>query len=256
MGMTKDPDNIDEEMPEEFDLSSEVDLSGLSVEQLLFRESIVKAFYETVVRTGNPVWGFSKVDLESQYKDIVEEFKTRGRNYLVSLDRSNSIDEDKKIVRNKQCAIEKSKSKEFSRFITDPEVRLRHYDFETGKCEYCNYFSNMRCTVLEHIVSPEQVCDAYSGSYFYDNDDRKYVIENFNRFIRGLVDNNILKNTVIRSLDSPAGLLIIFRDNMKPEPHYFSVTIGEFIEQTVNKHHWTQREVDDISGSGGGINEL
>lgn len=253
-------DTLEEELPETFDLSLEVKLSELSDSDLLFRESIIKAFYETVIRTGNPVYGFTKIDLEEQYNKVVEEFKSRGRDYLVPLDRNMSNEDTIKEIsrrrKNKDIYKSKKNSKDFFRFITDPEVRLREHDFETGKCHHCQYFSNMRCSVLEHMVRSEQVCDAYSGSYFYEDADRKYVIENFNSFIRGLVDNHVLQNTVVRSLDSPVGILILFRDNMKPTPHYFSVTISEFIENTVSKHHWTQEEVNNISRSPGGtINE-
>ena len=312
-------EEVDEEMPDTFDLSASVTVADLDDAELLFRESIIKAFYEITVRTGKHVYGYSKEDLEKMQNEIIEEFEQRGRRYDVPLDRNsdncniqrgkngvpdigNAPKEAKNIVSSvyNKCikdrgdkspsdvddnstqsactrkaltalkdagyAIDndgdwkkrgKSSTKQFFRFITDPEVRLRQHDFPTGKCEYCQYFHDMRCNVLEHMVSAEQVCDAYSGSYYFSDSDgeRKYTIENFNKFIRGLVDNKILQSTIIRSLDTPVGILIIFKDNMKPDPHYFSISVGEFIESTISKNHWMQSEVDAISNTGGFINE-
>lgn len=251
-------DSLDEfeEVLEIFDLSESVELPVLSEEDLLFRESIVKAFYEIAIRTGKPVYGFSKTDLEEKYSDIVEEFGTRGRDYLVPLDRSIKENNLKEIIsrRKKNGEVKKSKSsKKIFRFVSDTEVRLRIHDFDTAMCEICTYFSNMRCSVLEHQVLPVQVCDAYSGTYFYDDSsDRKYIIEDLNGFIRGLISKQPAQSIVIKSLDAPVGMLLIMKDNID---HYFSITIGEFIEKTIEKHHWTQSEVDNISGFGGNSNE-
>ncbi len=323
----------DKERPDTFDLGEEVELEKLDDADLLFRESIIKAFYETAVRTGKPVHGYSKVDLEGMQLEIVEEFQNRGRDYIVPLDRSfdkedNTIKRDQflemgnlfghyqgpKEIREilekeyTSCRITwlekhpsdvednfvesgcvgiawqavkhagyyvdtdgiwkkrgetdtsinytksaaKSKTKEIVRFVSDPEVRLRKQDFETAKCEYCQYLSNQRCSILEHMVQDTNVCDAYSGSYFYgESDHRRYSISNFNGFLTGLSEQRVLDMTIVRSLDSPAGIVVIMKDNMKPVAHHFSVTMSEFIENTVNKHHWTQEEVDYIAGSGG-----
>jgi hypothetical protein len=314
-----------EETLEIFDLSAEVDLTELDDEGLLFRESIIKTFYETATRTGKAVYGFTKDELQKMANEIVEEFRTRGRDYQVPLDRSGdecsierlhgqelmSGEDDapeavKSIVNAKykecranwvaehpedenddnrsncnkiawQAAIDagwmqdndgkwllkkseakvgksKSKTKDFFRFVADMEVRLRDYEFNTAMCEYCTYFYNMRCTVLEHIVSPVQVCDAYSGGYYMDDNDRKYVIENLSGFIKGLMSVQPLQKIFVRMLDAPVGMLLIFKDSM-PSPHYFSITMNEFIEFTVSKSHWTQEEVNTISESGGMANE-
>lgn len=315
----------EQERPDTFDLSVEVELSELDDADLLFRESIIKAFYETAQRTGKPAHGYTKLDLEKMQLEIISEFQKRGRDYIVPLDRSfdetdikrdqnldmknlfGHVDGPKEILdildkEYKSCRIDwlakhptdvednfvesgcvhiawqavkeagyfvdtdgkwkkrgenpdykKSKSKsDIVRFVADPEVRLRKQDFETAKCEYCQYLSNQRCHILEHIVQDDNVCDAYSGSYFFgDSDHRRYTISNFNGFLAGLAEQGVLNMTIVRSLDSPAGVVVIMKDNMKPVAHYFSVTMGEFIEQTVNKHHWTQAEVDFIAGSGG-----
>jgi cation transport regulator ChaB len=321
----------EQERPDTFDLSDEVELNELDDADLLFRESIIKAFYETAQRTGKPAHGYTKLDLEKMQLEIIEEFQNRGRDYIVPLDRSftdetikrdqnldmknlfghvdgpeevlNILDKEYKSCRiqwledhptdvednfvesgcvhvawqavkdagyfvdtdgiwkkrgekdtsvNYAKSAKKSKEKEIVRFVSDPEVRLRKQDFETAKCEYCQYFSNQRCHILEHMVQDTQVCDAYSGNYFYgDSDHRRYTINNFNGFLSGLSEQGVLNMTIVRSLDSPAGVVVIMKDNMKPVAHYFSVTMSEFIEQTVNKHHWTQAEVDFIAGSGG-----
>lgn len=321
----------EQERPDTFDLSAEVELSELDDADLLFRESIIKAFYETAQRTGKPAHGYTKLDLEKMQLEIIGEFQKRGRDYIVPLDRSfdgetikrdqfldmeelfgdvDGPDEIQDILNKnyKTCRVNwlenhptdaedqfvesgcvhvawqavkaagyvldndgvwkkrdekdpnvnyvksktKSKEKEIVRFVADPEVRLRKQDFETAKCEYCQYLSNQRCHILEHIVQDDNVCDAYSGSYYYgDSDHRRYTISNFNGFLAGLAEQGVLNMTIVRSLDSPAGVVVIMKDNMKPVAHYFSVTMGEFIENTVNKHHWTQAEVDFIAGSGG-----
>jgi hypothetical protein len=324
-------DSEKEDRPDTFDLSEEVEIDKLDDADLLFRESIIKAFYETAQRTGKPAHGYTKEDLEVMQLEIVEEFQNRGRDYIVPLDRSftdetikrdqnlsmselfGHIDGPKEIIKilekeYKSCRITwlekhpsdvednfvesgcvgiawkavkeagyyvdtdgiwkkrgetdpninyaksagKSKTKEIVRFVSDPEVRLRKQDFETAKCEFCQYVSNQRCTILEHMVQDTNVCDAYSGSYYYgEGDHRRYSISNFVGFLTGLQEQGVLNMTIVRSLDSPAGLVIIMKDNMKPVAHYFSVTMSEFIENTVNKHHWTQAEVDYIAGSGG-----
>jgi len=77
----------DEERPETFDLSEEVELTELDDADLLFRESIIKAFYETATRTGKPAHGYTKLDLEKMQLEIISEFQSRGRDYIVPLDR-------------------------------------------------------------------------------------------------------------------------------------------------------------------------
>ncbi len=237
-----------------YDLSKEVVLADLDDEGLLFRESIIKTFYETANRTSKPVYGFTKDQLQEMANLIVEEFRSRGRDYKVPLDRSGG-----------ECGIERShvkdeviktkgKTKDFFRFVGDMEVRLRDFEFSTAMCEYCTYFYNMRCGVLEHIVTPTQVCDAYSGGYFMDDSGRKYIIEDLGGFISGLMQTQPLQKILVRMLDAPVGMLLIFKDGMA-SPHYFSVTMNEFIEDTVSKHHWTQNEVNKLSGLGGIGNE-
>ena len=63
-------------------------MTELDDEGLLFRESIIKTFYETATRTGKAVYGFTKDELQEMANEIVEEFRTRGRDYQVPLDRS------------------------------------------------------------------------------------------------------------------------------------------------------------------------
>lgn len=318
-------EQTEEETIEIFDLSADVVLADLSDESLLFRESIIKTFFEIANRTSKAVYGFTKDELQQMQNEIIEEFRTRGRDYKVPLDRNSSdsnierlagdslvfhddqTPQEVKDIANsffKQCRINwmenhpedktdgdidensnceklawqeviaqgwfqdnngqwkkrgedkihdtvrKSKTKDFFRFVSDGEVRLRSHEFVNGKCEYCVYFHNARCNVLEHLVLPSQVCDAYSGSYFYDDSERKYVIENFGRFMAGLIKKQPMQNMFVRMIDAPVGIIMIFRDSM-PLPHYFSITLNEFVEITTSKHHWSQTDVDTISGSGG-----
>ncbi len=315
-------EEVKEDDIEIFDLSAEVVLADLDDESLLFRESIIKTFYEIAVRTGKAVYGFTKDGLQEMANEIVEEFRTRGRDYQVPLDRSGgecsierlhgqelmSGEDDapvavKSIVNTAYKACRKAwteahpedeqddnrsncnkiawqaaidagwfqdndgewkkrgstgstkvaksgKSLDFFRFVSDGEVRLRSHDFVNGKCEYCTYFSNARCGILEHLVVPSQVCDAYSGSYWFEDSDRKYVIEDFGKFMSGLMKKQPMQKMFVRMIDSPVGVILIFRDSM-PLPHYFSVTLNEFMETTMSKHHWSQEEVNMISGAGG-----
>lgn len=81
-------EEVMEDTLEIFDLSAEVDLTELNDEDLLFRESIIKTFYETAIRTGKPVYGFTESKLKEMANEVVEEFRTRGRDYKVPLDRS------------------------------------------------------------------------------------------------------------------------------------------------------------------------
>ncbi len=88
-----------EDTLEIFDLSAEVDLTELDDEGLLFRESIIKTFYEIATRTGKAVYGFTKDELQGMANEIIEEFRIRGRDYQVPLDRSSIIKEEE-ITRN------------------------------------------------------------------------------------------------------------------------------------------------------------
>jgi len=123
-----------DDRPDVFDLSIDVELNTLSDEDLLFRESIVKSFYETAVRTGKPVYGFSKENLENKYSEIVEEFETRGRNYLVKLDRSttdSTTGNPKKVSKQEKLGSIGSVNKgvEFSSLL-----EVRRFAEEGGKC--------------------------------------------------------------------------------------------------------------------------
>jgi hypothetical protein len=316
-------EEVIEDTLEIFDLSAEVILSELDDEGLLFRESIIKTFYETATRTGKAVYGFTKDELQEMANEIVEEFRNRGRDYQVPLDRSAVVDcsisrlhgqelmsgeddapatvtsivntaykacrkawvaehpEDENDDNRSNCkkiawqaaidagwiqdndgewkkkgssgstkVAKSAKTLDFFRFVSDGEVRLRTHEFTTGKCEYCTYFHNVRCSVLEHVVGPSQVCDAYSGSYFYEESDRKITVEDFKGLISGLLARQPLQNLVVRSLDSPVGILIIMRDNLETS-HYFSITMNDFMENMTSRHHWTQDEVNKLSGFGG-----
>ncbi len=84
----------------EFDLSTEVVLSELTDDELLFRESIIKSFFEKATRSGHPIYGFTLETLEKMHEEVVVEFKSRGRDYMPKLDRHIKTDEkeDKKTV--------------------------------------------------------------------------------------------------------------------------------------------------------------
>ncbi len=73
--------------PEVFDLGKAVVLSELTDDELLFRESIIKTFFESATRAGHPVYGYTTEVLERLHAEVVAEFKSRGRDYLPTLDR-------------------------------------------------------------------------------------------------------------------------------------------------------------------------
>jgi hypothetical protein len=77
----------DIEKPRVFDLSVEVDLSELTDDELLFRESIIKAFFDNATRSGHPIYGFTIEILKKMHVEVVSEFKARGRDYAPLLDR-------------------------------------------------------------------------------------------------------------------------------------------------------------------------
>jgi len=241
----------EQERPDEFDLSADVDISTLDDAGLLFRESIIKAFYETATRTGKPVYGFSKSELEVLQEEIIVEFQNRGRDYKVPLDRNTN---KKDISRGKSKQTSKPQSKQFLRFVGDGEVRLREFEFETSKCQFCWYYDNVRCEVLAKMTKPHNVCDAFSGTIFYD-EGKKYTISDFTRFVQGMINKQPIKLEVVRSVDAPVGILLIMKDSMPIQNHYFSMTMQEFMDLTANKAGWTQNEVNVISEiAGGGTN--
>lgn len=77
----------------EFDLSAEVVLSELTDDELLFRESIIKSFFEKATRSGHPIYGFTIETLERMHAEVVKEFQARGRDYAPKLDRHKSVEE-------------------------------------------------------------------------------------------------------------------------------------------------------------------
>lgn len=84
---------IDDEIPEKdrpevFDLSADADVSQMTDDELLFRESIIKLFYDNAVRANSAVYGFTIEDLKLMHQEIIQEFESRGRDYNPNLDRS------------------------------------------------------------------------------------------------------------------------------------------------------------------------
>ncbi len=100
--------------PDEFDLGAPVVLNELTDDELLFRESVIKTFFESATRAGHPVYGFDIETLQRMHGEVVTEFKKRGRDYKPALDRHQK--EDKKDVkRNKDDEITVRETKEKSR---------------------------------------------------------------------------------------------------------------------------------------------
>lgn len=108
--------------PEVFDLGAEVVLNELTDDELLFRESIIKTFFESATRAGHPIYGFTVEILEKMHAKVVEEFKRRGRDYLPALDRHQKA--DKKDVKRdaekgKETIKVKPGDKELKELITE-----------------------------------------------------------------------------------------------------------------------------------------
>ncbi len=83
--------------PDVFDLGVPVVLNELTDDELLFRESVIKTFFENATRSGHPVYGFDIETLERLHKEVVTEFKKRGRDYQPALDRHQK--EEKKDIK-------------------------------------------------------------------------------------------------------------------------------------------------------------
>ncbi len=101
----------------EFDLSAEVVLNELTDDELLFRESIIKSFFEKATRSGHPIYGFTLETLEKMHAEVVVEFKSRGRDYMPKLDRHMKTDEEgdkKSLVREIKDVV---KSEEFKELV-------------------------------------------------------------------------------------------------------------------------------------------
>lgn len=129
------------------------------------------------------------------------------------------------------------------------QVRLRKYNFETAKCEFCRYFKDPFCKVLEIDVDPEQVCDAYQGAKEKFKP-FKVAGEDAMAFIKGMRRRQPYKHFVVKGIDTPVGPLIIIRDSMKPVPHYFSLDLAFSNTHLAQEHHWTQKEVDRLISVG------
>ncbi len=99
--------------PDVFDLSAEVVLGELTDDELLFRESVIKTFYENATRAGHPIYGFTVETLKKMHEQVVKEFKKRGRDYLPALDRHQK--KDKKDVKRSAKETEKITVKELTR---------------------------------------------------------------------------------------------------------------------------------------------
>ncbi len=94
--------------PDVFDLSAEVVLGDLTDDELLFRESVIKTFFENATRAGHPVYGFTVETLERLHKEVVQEFKKRGRDYQPALDRH-----------------QKEETKDIKRSVKDDEITVK-----------------------------------------------------------------------------------------------------------------------------------
>lgn len=100
--------------PDEFDLGAPVVLNELSDDELLFRESVIKTFFENATRAGHPVYGFNIETLQRLHEEVVTEFKKRGRDYKPALDRHQK-ETKKDVKRNKDDEITVRETKEKSR---------------------------------------------------------------------------------------------------------------------------------------------
>jgi hypothetical protein len=133
--------------------------------------------------------------------------------------------------------------------VSNFALRLRKHDFETGECEYCKYFQRLTsCKVLVGPVEAEKVCDAFQGGGKF----KRYRVaqKDIEAFGQGMRTSQPYQHKVIKTLETPAGWLVIIEDTMKPKPHRFSLPIDFHMEHTAREHHWTQKEVDGLIRSG------
>lgn len=132
--------------------------------------------------------------------------------------------------------------------VSKSKLNYREADFPTGECEYCRYFLNEKCKVVEGDIDEEFVCDAWQGK----ENVKRYKIpsDKIEAFGKGMKKLQPYQHKVIDMIETPVGWLMIIEDTMKPKPHRFSLTAQFSIDHTSREHHWTQEEVDNIISAG------
>lgn len=129
--------------------------------------------------------------------------------------------------------------------VDNKTLNLRDKEFKHGKCENCIYFvKETECKILVGPVAAELVCDGFQGT---ENAVPKYKVEDWLKFVDGLVATQPYEHKVIGGHLTPEGPIIIIEDSLKPKPHRFSLSKDFHIAHTTREHYWSQEDIDKIT---------
>lgn len=135
--------------------------------------------------------------------------------------------------------------------LTNERSNLRpaREDNPNERCALCAYFDKpTTCRIVEGPVAVDLVCDWIDST---GQDPELYEVsdEDWLSFVRGMIDKQPYQHIVKDGAITPAGPVVLIEDTAKP-PHRFSLTRPFHIGHTVDSHHWTQAEVDDLVAVG------
>ncbi len=137
--------------------------------------------------------------------------------------------------------------------LSKEAVDYRIADFISVKCEICRFFIKPSlCSIVEGDIEESWVCDAYQGGCSQDSYGEAvrysgygtYEIEDWEAFVKSMVEKQPLKLTVRGGFDTPVGQILMMEDSMRPKTHKFSVYKYDFVEYTSKYNGWSQSEVD------------
>lgn len=112
-----------------------------------------------------------------------------------------------------------------------------------ARCENCVFFSKGSCSVVVGDIEDDDVCDVFQPT----STNETYDIKDFERFVKGLMNTNKLALTVIGSVETPNGDLVVVEDG---GGHRFSMYKDHLVAITASWHGWTDSEVLDVEAAG------
>lgn len=135
--------------------------------------------------------------------------------------------------------------------LTNERARLRdaNADNPNERCGLCTYFDKPTiCRIVEGPVATDLVCDWIDSTgqnpELYKVSDKDWLA-----FVKGMIDEQPYQHIVRDGAITPEGPVVLIEDTADPS-HRFSLTRPFHIAHTVESHHWTQAEVDDLVSVG------
>ena len=131
--------------------------------------------------------------------------------------------------------------------LTNARSRLRFANPKnpTEKCGECVFFRLPNiCTIVEGPVRRDQLCDWIQSRGKVKRPQYTVRDEDWVAFVKAMVEEQPYQHIVMDGALTPAGPLVMIKDTVKPEPHFFSLTKEFHVSHTTLEHHWTQEEVD------------